>query len=165
MARLVLQTDLSPEECFSRITKHSYPWPLIGWLEPLRADDNNYLDPLLSGGTPPRVKLLLRSHARRFWRGGAFYGRIVEEAGRTSVYGRMGASIPQLCFGSLFTLPLVFLALVTMGPALNRPLVQVAVLVALLLVLPRVFRAVWDHGSSEDPYSVRLHDILTTHER
>ena len=155
MARLVLETDLPAGECFRRILEHTDSWALLGW---------GATDSYLAKVRPPRFKLASPSFGGNPMRG-VFYGRVVAEAGRTRIYGRLGVALPWLLFFSLFFALAAALNLPVLSsvPGLQYIELRFATCWVVILALLRVFGA-WDYGGPEDKYSAFLASILQAQE-
>jgi len=153
MSRLVVETALSPEECFRRIADATDSW------DPLRRWDSS--DNLMAQLAPPRFKLTTQSYFRNRGFKLVFYGRLSQEAGRTMIYGRVGLSLASLLF---FSLAIAFPAALQFNvlgwvPGLNRFEVLLPVYWALVFLLFRMIGA-WDSGGPADRYSIFLAEAL-----
>ena len=146
MARLVLETPLPSEECFRRLEAATDAWPLI--------PERNLSETPMAKLSPPRFKL--KRHEYYFFSAfrEIFHGRIVEQAGTTRIYGRVGLSIATLL---LFSMAIAFPAALQTyslewfpGPnqfELRFPLYWLVTLLILKLV------GAWDSGGPEDEFS------------
>ena len=110
---------------------------------------------------PPRFKLTRYEYYFFSPFKEVFYGRVVEEAGATRVYGRLGVPLPVLIFFSIALGSPAALAMprLSMAPALNRldfllPLFWVATFFFFRLV------GAWDSGNADDRYSTFLSEVL-----
>jgi hypothetical protein len=151
MARLVLETELSPEECFRRILERTNPWSLRSW---------GATDGFVASVAPPHFKLATSRFVANPLRG-KFHGRIVEEAARTRVYGRLGVSLPALLF---FTFCIAFGAALGLPglsavPGLHSLEFRLLACWGAVLGLSRLMGA-WDFGGPEDAYAAFLSEIL-----
>ena len=162
MARLILETDASPDECLARIRAGTEPWPFAGLISPAPTTaDPFYPDPLLASIRRSRFKLVYSSHSRTLLKGGIFFGRVVRQAGGTRIYGRVGEPLPLLVFlSSIFALPAAaLLPLPAIVPAFDRYEIQFVAYMVIAAIFLRVVGA-WDGGNSKDPYSSVLHRLL-----
>jgi hypothetical protein len=151
MARLILETELSQEECFRSIVERTTPWSLRRW---------GLSDGFAAKVAPPDFKLTRSRFVANPLRG-IFYGRIVAAAGRTRVLGRLGVPLFGLLFVS-FCLALgaaLGLPLLNAVPGLHSLEFRLVACWAVLLGLFRVAGA-WDFGGPEDPYATFLSEIL-----
>ncbi len=153
MARLVLETPLPTEECFRRLEAATDTWP---WL-PVRSPS----DALMARVRPPRFRLTRHEYYFFSPFKEVFYGRIIEEAGITRVYGRLGLPLPVLVFFSIVlgSPAATVVPSLSAVPALDRfevllPLCWVATFYFFRLI------GAWDYGGPEDRYSTFLSEVL-----
>lgn len=149
MARLVLETDLPPGECFRLLEAHTDPWSLRSW---------GATDAFFGKLTPPRFKLMSPAFGRNPFRS-VFHGRVVQDQGRTRLYARLGLPVSSFL---VLTFALAFPAALTLPPAPTGPDDVLIRIPLYWLAFGALFRWVgaWDHGGPADRFTAFLVDLL-----